>query len=458
MDNQSTSSAMGRIRALLDESSFVEIGALVRARSTDFNLAEKKLPSDGVITGYGTISGRLVYVYSQDSAVLGGSVGEMHGKKIAALYDMAMKMGAPLIELIDCSGLRLQEASDSLFGMGRIYRKKTAASGVIPQLSAVFGSSGGGMAVLTALSDFVFMEKEKGRLFVNAPDAVLGNKDDRIAMAEAQEENGLVDFSGSEEEILGKLRELFSLLPSNNEDYAEPEGTEDDLNRAVSGIENLSAPDALRLLSDDGVFFRTKRGYAPDLVTGFLRLNGQTVGAVMTEEKSLSWKGAEQAAGLIRFCDAYEIPVLTIVDTEGYQNSGCTEKHMAKAAAKLAYAYTNASVPLVTVIRNAIGTAGLSLGSKALGADIVYAYPDARIGILKEEKSAELLFPDSDRESIQRQATELGKTQNSAQAAAERGYLDDIILPEETRQRVIAALEMLYTKTVSSPDKKHGTV
>ncbi|MGP1588817.1 MAG: carboxyl transferase domain-containing protein [Oribacterium sp.] len=458
MDNQARSSARARIQALLDESSFVEIGALVQARATDFNMAEKKAPSDGVVTAYGTIDGRLVYVYAQDASVLGGSMGEMHARKIANLYDMAMKMGAPVIALTDCSGLRLEEANDALFGMGRIYHKQTLASGVIPQLAAVFGTSGGGMSVLTALSDFVFLEKEHSRLFLNAPDAVFGNKDDAIAKAESQMENGAADFAGTEEEILAEIRRLIAILPSNNEDFGAVEECTDDLNRSVAGIEKLGGAEAVKLLADNGIFIQTRRDFAPDLVTGFIQLNGQTTGVVATTEEALRWKGVEQAAALVNFCDAFELPVLTLTNVRSYYNNECNERKMPRAAAKLAAAYSNASVPMVTVVKNAIGTAGLTLGSKALGIDYVYAYPDSKLGVMDAKKAAEILAAEQDEAGKAAIAKEFDEKKNSALSAAQRGYVDDLIQPEETRQRIIAAFEMLYTKSVYRPDKKHGTV
>lgn len=458
MDNQSTSSARARIQALLDDSSFVEIGALVQARATDFNMAEKKAPSDGVISGYGTINGSLVYVYAQDAAVLGGSMGEMHARKIAHIYDLAMKMGAPVIALADCSGLRLEEANDALFGMGSIYRKQTLASGVIPQLTAVFGTSGGGMSVLTALSDFVFLEKDKARLFLNAPDAVKGNKDEEIAKAEAQLKNGLADFAGSEEEIFAEIRRLIAVLPSNNEDFGAADECTDDLNRSVEGIDRLDGIEAVKLIADNGVFIRTRTDYAPDLVTGFIQLNGQTTGVVASIDDSFRWKGAEQAARLVNFCDSFELPVLTLVDVKGYGNCECNERNMPRAAAKLAAAYSNASVPMVTLVKNAMGTAGLTLGSKALGVDCVYAYPGSRLGVMDADKASEILAAeqsDADKAAL---AKEFDEKKNSALSAAQRGYVDDIIRPEESRQRIIAAFEMLFTKSVYRPDKKHGTI
>ena len=243
------SSARNRIESLLDAHSFVEIGALVRSRSTGFVQEEKKEATDGVICGYGSISGKPVYIYAEDREILSGSMGEMHGRKIARLYDMAMKMGAPVVELLDSSGIRLEEATDALYALSKIYKKKAKAKGLIPLYSIVFGQAGGGMAVLSALSDFRFLEKEEGRLFINAPDAVRGNKDDSFARGEAQEEAGNVDFSGTEEEIFREVQKAFRFLPANKEDAAFSEEGEDNLNRAVDGLESLEARESLTVLS-----------------------------------------------------------------------------------------------------------------------------------------------------------------------------------------------------------------
>lgn len=452
MDNQSTSSALTRIQSLLDEFSFVEVGRLVEARSTNFNLAEKKAPSDGVVTGYGTIDGNLVYVYAQDAAVLGGSIGEMHARKIANIYSMAMKNQAPVISLIDCSGVRLEEATDALFGLGRVYKKQTLASGQIPQITAVFGNCGGGLTVLAGHSDYVLMENKNARLYVNAPDAVKGNKTDEIAQAAAQEANGLVDFDGTEEEIFAQIRKLISVLPGNCDDGGVLDECTDDLNRSVAGFDTLSADEAVKQLSDNGVFLETKKGYSKDVITGFAQIGGETVAIVANKSDALTWKGADKAAKLVTFANAFDIPVISIVDVKSYCNCECTEKNMPAAAAKLAYAYSNADVPVVTVIKNAVGTAGLTFGAKALGADVVYAYNNSTLAVMDAKKAAELVADGS------AEAAKTFAEENSALAAARRGYVDDIIAPEETRQKIAAALQMLGWKSVYRPDKKNGTV
>lgn len=280
-----TSQASQRIVALLDENSFVEIGALVTARSTDFNLKQTETPSDGVITGYGVIGGDLVYVYSQDASVLNGSVGEMHAKKIANLYDLALKMGAPVIGLIESAGLRLQEAADALNGFGEIYKKQVLSSGVIPQITAVFGNCGGGLALIPTLTDFTFMEEKKAKLYVNAPNTLDGNvvsKCDTASAAFQSEEVGIVDVVGEEAELLAQIRELICMLPANCDDEMLFEECTDDLNRACADISGCVGDTSIALsqLADDGAVFEVKAGYAKEMVTALIRLNGVTVGAV----------------------------------------------------------------------------------------------------------------------------------------------------------------------------------
>ena len=285
MSSNNESSAMQRIAKLVDENSFMEIGSNVTARSTDFNLAATKSPSDGVIIGHGLINGNLVFIYSQDASVLNGTIGEMHAKKIASVYDMAMKMGAPVIGFIDCGGIRLQESVDALDGFGQIYAKEVAASGIVPQICGVFGNCGGGLSVVPALSDFAFIEETKGKMFVNSPDAIEGNRVDKCDTSAAQfqsENTGCVDYVGSEDEIMVQIRELVTMLPSNNESDVYTDTCEDDLNRACNSMSEMKGDPRYLLseLSDSHVFFETKKDYAKNMVTGFVKLNGMTVGAV----------------------------------------------------------------------------------------------------------------------------------------------------------------------------------
>ncbi len=472
-----TSQASQRINALLDENSFVEVGALVTARATDFNLKQAETPSDGVVTGYGVIDGNLVYVYSQDASVLNGTVGEMHAKKIANLYDLAMKMGAPVIGLIDSAGLRLQEATDALNGFGEIYMKQALASGVIPQITAVFGSCGGGLALIPAMTDFAFMEEKKAKLFVNSPNALEGNeisKCDTSAAAFQSEETGLVDMVGDEASIMMQIRELVSMLPANNAEIAVGDCT-DDLNRACAEIVNCVGDTAIALsqIADDGVFVEVKQNYAKDMVAGFIRLNGATVGAVANRtevynadgevtdkfDAVLTARGAEKAAEFINFCDAFDIPVLSLTNVKGFAANKCAEKRMAKAVGKLTYAFANATVPKVNVvIGKAYGSAYVAMNSKAIGADITIAWPDAEIGMMEAKLAAKIICDGQGSDAIEACAKEYAALQNNVVSAAKRGYVDQVVEPADTRKYVIGAFEMLSTKSEGRPDKKHGTV
>ncbi len=453
-----------RIESLLDENSFVEIGGMVTARSTDFNMQQKETPSDGVITGYGVIDGNLVYVYSQDASVLNGTLGEMHAKKITKLYDMACKMGAPVIGLIDCAGVRLQEATDALNGFGEIYLKQTLASGVVPQIAAVFGTCGGGLAVVPGLADFTFMEKSKAKLFVNSPNAIEGNEISKCNSASAAfqaEEAGNVDVVGDEAGILAQIRELVTMLPANNEDDGSYEECVDDLNRVCEDLGNVeySAPYILSSISDGNVFFETKADYAKDMVTGLIKLNGMTVGAVANNDTDMTARGALKAADFINFCDAFNIPVLSITNVKGYKANMCTERNIAKAMAKLTYAFANATVPKVNVIAGAAyGSAYVSMNSKGIGADVVYAWTGSSIGMMDAKLAAKIMYADADAAEQQEKAKEYAALQASPEAAARRGYVDSIIEPKDTRKYVIGAFEMLFTKREDRPDKKHGTV
>lgn len=474
-----TSKASQRIAALLDDNSFVEIGGLVTARATDFNLKPNETPSDGCITGYGVINGNLVYVYSQDASVLNGTIGEMHAKKITNLYDLAMKTGAPVIGLIESAGLRLQEATDALAAFGEIYLKQTMASGVIPQITAVFGTCGGGLGLFPTMTDFTFMEEKNAKLFVNAPNALDGNvitKCDSSSAKFQAEESGIVDVVADEVTILEKVRELVSFLPANNEDDASfLEDCTDDLNRVNPEIAGCVGDTsvALSILADDNNFFEVKAGYAKNMVTGFLRLDGVTVGAVANRSEIcdeegkvaekldavLTAEGCEKAAEFVNFCDAFGIPVLTLTNVKGYEATLASEKAIAKAAAKLTYAFANATVPKVNVvIGKALGTAYVVMNSKAIGADITMAWPDAQIGAMDGKLAAKIMYDGQGADVINEKAAEYEALTLNVTSAAKRGYVDQIVNAADTRKYVIGAFEMLFTKSEDRPAKKHGTV
>ncbi|WP_343209138.1 acyl-CoA carboxylase subunit beta [Anaerolentibacter hominis] len=478
MSNTAQVSARGRIEALLDDNSFVEIGAAITKRNTDFNLQQKAVPADGVITGYGLIDGSLVYVYSQDGTALGGSVGEMHAKKICGLYDLACKVGAPVIGLVDCAGLRLEEATDALDAFGQIYVKQTMASGVIPQIMAVFGTCGGGVAVSSSLCDFTFMAGKDARVFVNSPNAIEGNhiaKEDTSGAA-FQAAAGNVDFICEEEaEVFAQMRQLVSILPNNNEDDDSYDECQDDLNRQVPAFaaEADDAAEAFKDISDNNLFVEVKAEYAKEMVTGFIRLNGVTVGAVgnrkavldenykavETFDGSLSTKGCYKAEKFVEFCDAFNIPVLTLTNVDGYRATKAEEKSIAIAVAKLTYAFANATVPKVNVIAGkAYGSAYVSMNSKHIGADMVFALPNAQIGMMDAKLAAGIMYSGEAADVIDARASEYAALQESAEAAAKRGYVDSIIEADEVRAQLIYTFEMLFTKRENRPSKKHGTV
>ena len=473
-----TSQASQRIQALLDENSFVEIGGLVTARATDFNMEPKDTPADGVITGYGLIDGNLVYVYSQDASVMNGSVGEMHAKKITNLYDFALKMGAPVIGLLDSAGLRLQEATDALNAFGTIYQKQALASGVVPQITAVFGNCGGGIALFAGMTDFTFMESSKARMFVNAPNAIDGNeigKCDTSAAAYRSEECGDVDIVADESSVLGQIRQLVTMLPANNEENGSFDECTDDPNRTSTDLVNCVGDTSIALsqIADNNLFFEVKGGYAKDMVTGFIKLNGTTVGAVANrtevydtegnKEKTfdavLSARGCEKAAEFIAFCDAFDIPVLSFTNTKGFKATMCCEKKLSKAAARLTYAFANATVPKVNVIiGQAFGSAYVAMNSKSLGADMTFAWSTAAIGMMEAKLAAKIMYDGQGADVIDEQAKKYADLQMSAVSAAKRGYVDTIIEAQDTRKYVIGAFEMLFTKREDRPSKKHGTV
>lgn len=483
MGNLAEKKAITRINSLVDPGSFVEIGGLVCARNTDFNLKKYDTASDGVITGYAVINGCPVYVYSQDATVLGGTIGEMHSKKICNLYDMALKTAVPVVALLDCAGLRLQESTDALNAFGQIYAKQSAASGIIPQITAVFGNCGGGLGIIPGLTDFTFMENE-AKLFVNSPNTLDGNSVDKLNTSGTtyqSEVTGNADFIGNESEIITGIRQLLSMLPVNNQDDLSDHICNDELNRRCENLANCveDTAIALRIISDDNVFVETKKNYAGDMVTGFIKLNGYTVGAVANRTKIydgdmsvtaeykpyLTSEGAKKAAAFVKFCDAFNIPVLTLTNTEGFKADVEEEKSLSGNVANMTYAFASATVPKVNVvIKNAFGSSYVSMNSKALGADIVFAWPETNIGTMKPKDAVMIMYAEEIKASensgelIAKLTREYEDNQTSAVSAAKRGYVDAIIEPADTRKHLIAAFEMLYSKRTDMLKKKHGTV
>lgn len=477
MSSTAQLSARERITALLDKNSFVEVGALVTRRSTDFNLQQKEVPSDGVITGYGVIDGNRVYVYSQDVNALHGTIGEMHAKKISNLYDLAMKVGAPVIGLIDCAGLRLEEACDALAGFGDVYFKQSLASGVIPQITGIFGTCGGGSAVSASLTDFVFMEATNAKLFVQSPNAILGNHTGKCDTASAafMAEAGVVDFVKEDEvSVLNSIRELIMILPANNLDEESYQECKDSLNRQLSNLMNEldDVTLALKDLSDNQTLVEVKSTYAKEMVTGFIRLNGMTVGAIANRtaildesgtivtkyEDVLTTAACYKAEKFVNFCNAFNIPLVTLTNVSGYSTTLADAKTISIAAAKLTYAFANATVPKVNVItKKAYGSAYITMNSKHIGADMVFALEQAKIGTMDANLAAKIMYA-QDSKVQEEKAKEYDLLQQSALSAAKRAYVDAIIEADTLRQNVVYAFEMLYTKRESRPSKKHGTV
>lgn len=466
--------ARRRIASLVDPQSFVEIGAYVKSRSTDYNMQKKDTPADGVVTGYGTIEDRLVYVYSQDASVLGGAVGEMHAAKIVALYQKAIEMGAPIIGIIDSQGLRLQELTDALAGYGKIYASQAKASGVIPQITIVAGTAAGGAAVIPGLSDFTFMIDKQSKVFVSSANAMEKGTDfDSIAAASVHgAKTGLADFVCADEaECFAKVRALVDMLPANNEEDAPIYENLDDLNR-VSGVLNTVVPEdgsgfdirgVLADLADASQFIEVKAEYAKNMVVGFLRLNGGTVGVVANnsiEDQGVLTIGAcRKAAQFLRFCDAFELPILTVTDTAGFVSSKEEENAgLAQAAAELASAFAQATVAKVNlIVGKAYGSASMVMNSKETGADVVLAWPSAEIAVMNAQSAARILYAEELSAGADlAEKTEAVSELSTPYAAAARGSVDDVIEPAQTRKHLLVSFGMLASKRQLSPAKKHG--
>lgn len=438
--------AQARIDALLDENSFVELQSLVTSRNTDFNLDAKKEPSDGVIIGHGLVDGTLVFVFSQNAAVLGGTIGEMHAKKIMSLYDMALKVGAPVIGFLDCGGVRLQESFDALEALGSVIEKAADLKGVIPQLMCVCGNCGGGLSVLPSIADFSFMV-DGASLFVNSPDTISGNRADENDTSSAKfqfEEAGTVDAIGSLDEVLATMRQVISMIP---EEYVED--TNDDLNRA-SEITDAMLSDAALVaaeIADNRQFVELKAGYAKEMVTGLIKLDGVTVGVVgnrEVEDKAvLSAIGCEKAADFVALCDMYEIPVLSITNVDGFKSCTCQEKRLPRALAQMTQSFVDSAVPKLNLItKQAFGSSYVLMNSKSMGADLVYALDTAKVGAMDPAKAAKIIAADG--ADVAAVEAEYAQLQGSAVSAARRGHVDRIVSAADARKYIIAGFEMFF--------------
>ncbi len=478
--------ARERINLLLDKDSFVEIDAFVKHRCTNFGMGKAEASGDGVVTGYGTVDGRLIFVYAQDFTVLGGSLGEMHAAKIVKVQDMALKMGAPLVGINDSGGARIQEGVDSLSGYGKIFYRNTMASGVIPQITAIMGPSAGGAVYSPAITDFIFMVEGTSQMFITGPQVIKTVTGEDVTQEElggASTHNsisGVAHFMDStEEESIERIRTLLSYLPSNNLESPPVYEVTDEINRVEEALNEIvpvnpnkpyDMKEIIRLLADGGEFFETQEFFAQNIITGFIRLNGKTAGVVANQPKVLAGcldiNASDKAGRFIRTCDAFNIPLLNLVDVPGFlpgtdQEYGGIIRH----GAKMLFAFSEATVPKVTVIiRKAYGGAYIAMCNKELGADQVFAWPNAEIAVMGPDGAANIIFKhdiaDSDNpvETRGKKIEEYKDTVANPYIAAERGYVDDVIVPSITRPRIISAFDMLESKRKSNPAKKHGNL
>lgn len=471
-----------RVDVLLDEGSFEQWDMFVEHRSIDFGMENNKIPGDGVVTGHGTINGRLVFVFSQDFTVFGGALSEAHAEKIAKVMDQAMKVGAPVIGLNDSGGARIQEGVASLAGYADIFQRNVMASGVIPQISVIMGPCAGGAVYSPAMTDFIFMVKDSAYMFVTGPDVVKTVTHEEVSAEELggatthSTRSGVADGAFENDiEALLRIRDLFDFLPANNRQSPPTRPTRDPVDRREPSLDTLVPSDPnkpydireliLRTV-DENEFFEIQPNYAGNIITGFGRVNGSTVGVVANQPMVLAGcldiDSSIKGARFVRFCDCFNIPVITFVDVPGFL-PGVTQEYggIIKHGAKLLYAYAEATIPKITIItRKAYGGAYDVMSSKHLRGDVNYAWPNAEIAVMGAQGAVEIIFRKDldDPEKVETRVEEYRSKFATPFAAAKRGFIDDIIYPRETRVRVASALEMLRDKKLENPWKKHGNM
>ena len=478
--------ARERIAQLLDKDSFVEMDEFITHRCTNFELEKTKPLGDGVVTGWGTINGRKVFVYSQDFTVLGGSLGEMHANKICKMQDMALKMGCPIIGINDSGGARIQEAVDSLNGYGKIFYRNTISSGVIPQISVIVGPTAGGAVYSPALTDFVLMVDKTGIMHITGPAVIKAVTGEDVTSEELggatthNTKSGNAHFIAKDEaECFDQVRKLLSYLPQNNLDEAPFVKSSDNANRLDMKLRDIvptnpnKGYDVRRVLEavlDDGVFFEVQKDWATNIITGYGRVGGKSIGIIANQAACMAGcldvDASDKASRFIRHCDAFNLPIVTFVDVPGYL-PGVTQEYagIIRHGAKMLYAYSEATVPLITVVlRKAYGGAYLGMCGKSLGADIVLAWPQAEIAVMGAEGAANIIFKKeidaaANPEEMRTQKIEEYKDAFATPyVAAERGLVDRVILPEETRKELYIALNGMESKRESLPRKKHGVI
>jgi acetyl-CoA carboxylase carboxyltransferase component len=478
--------ARERLELLLDRGSFVETDPFAIHRAHEFGMDRNRPAGDGVVTGYGTVDGRRIFVASQDFSVFGGSLGEVHAQKICKVQDLAMSTGAPFIQINDSGGARIQEGAASLAGYGYIFERNVRASGVIPQISVIMGPCAGGAVYSPAITDFTFMVRETSHMFITGPEVIKAVTGEEVSFEELggamthASKSGVASFaSQDEEECLAMVRHLLSYLPSNNLEDPPSYAVVDDPERHDEGLTHLIPDSAkepydmhevIRRVVDDGDFFEVFPFWAMNIVTGLARLDGHTIGIVANQPKvlagTLDIDSAEKASRFVRFCDAFNIPLLTFVDVPGFLPGKEQEFHgIIRHGAKLLYAYAEATVPRMTVItRKAYGGAYLVMNSKHLRADVSFAWPSAEIAVMGPDGAVNVVFKkeiEKAEDPAARRGELIGEYQRkfaNPYVAAERGFVDDVIEPSETRPRLVKAMRMLATKRESVPARKHGNM
>jgi len=478
--------ARERIDYFLDDGTFNEFDQLRTHRSHNFGMEEKQLPGDGVVTGYGEVNGRTVFVFAHDFTVFGGSLGEVFAEKVTKVMDKAVEVGAPVVGLNDSAGARIQEGVDALGGFADIFTRNEKASGVVPQISAIMGPCAGGAVYSPAITDFIFMVKDTSHMFITGPDVIETVTGEQVGFEELggatthSSESGVAHFAcDTEEDALDNIKRLLSYLPQNNvedpprvEPYDDPERRDDALETIVPDEPRkpYDMTDVVGSVVDENSFFEVQENYAKNIVVGFARLDGRSVGVVANQPRvsagTLDIEASEKASRFVRFCDSFNVPIVTFVDVPGFM-PGTDQEHngIIRHGAKLLYAYSEASVPLLTVItRKAYGGAYDVMASKHLGADVNYAWPTAEIAVMGPKGAVNVLYreeldeaenPDELRDQL---IDEYREEFANPYTAADRGYLDAVIEPTETRPRLIQDLEMLKSKREDSPDKKHGNI
>jgi len=474
--------ARERIDLLMDENSFEEFDMYIEHRCTDFSMEKSKIPGDGVVTGWGTINGRVAYVFAKDFTVFGGSLSETHAKKMTKIQDMALQNRAPIIGLFDAGGARIQEGVAALGGYGEVFLRNVLASGVIPQISIIMGPCAGGDVYSPAMTDFIFMVKDTSYMFVTGPDVVKTVTNETVTAEELggakvhTTKSSIADRAYENDvEALLQMRRLMDFLPSNNESGVPMLPTADSADREESSLDTLipdnpnkpyDMKELIIKVVDEGDFFEIQEAFGKNIVTGFARMEGRTIGIVANQPLVLAGvldsDASRKAARFVRFCDCFDIPLITFVDVPGFLPGTAQEYGgLIKHGAKLLFAFTEATVPKVTVItRKAYGGAYDVMSSKHIRGDVNYAWPSAEIAVMGPKGAAEILFRAdlADPEKIQARITEYEKRFANPFVAAERGYIDEVILPRNTRRRICRALNMLRNKHVENPWKKHDNI